>query len=188
MHGGGLERHTKRVLGRLFMRGACIAMLNCVGCLQVSEIKAAVERTGAETVIFDDELSPGQPMQLIVLFFSSFRRQWRLSSAGLPHSLPVSIQHLDAFDCTTSISSSVLHYTAAGQLRNLERALGGAVRLCDRTALILDIFSQRAGTREGKLQVELAQVEYQLPRLTRMWSHLERQAGGAAGRTKGEHC
>ena len=41
----------------------------------------------------------------------------------------------------------------SGQLRNLERALGGSVRLCDRTALILDIFSQRAATREGKLQV-----------------------------------
>jgi GTP-binding protein HflX len=98
----------------------------------VAEIKAAVARTGADTVVFDDELSPGQ-------------------------------------------------------LRNLERALGGEARLCDRTALILDIFSQRAATREGKLQVELAQTEYQLPRLTKMWSHLERQAGGSGGgRTKGE--
>jgi len=52
------------------------------------------------------------------------------------------------------------------------------VRVCDRTALILDIFSQRAATKEATLQVELAQVEYQLPRLTRMWTHLERQAGG----------
>ena len=50
-----------------------------------------------------------------------------------------------------SIASPTPH--AAGQLRNLERALGEAVRLCDRTALILDIFSQRAQTREGKLQV-----------------------------------
>jgi GTPase len=91
-----------------------------VGAGKVSEIAAEVERLGAETVIFDDELSPGQ-------------------------------------------------------LRNLDKALGGKVRLCDRTALILDIFSQRAATREGQLQVELAQVEYQLPRLTKMWSHLERQ-------------
>lgn len=101
-----------------------------VGTGKVSEIAEAVARTGADLVIFDDELTPGQ-------------------------------------------------------LRNLERALGGTVSLCDRTTLILDIFSQRAATREGKLQVELAQAEYQLPRLTRMWSHLERQAGGAAGRTKG---
>ncbi|KAK2971485.1 hypothetical protein RJ640_020891 [Escallonia rubra] len=70
---------------------------------------------------------------------------------------------------------------SAGQLRNLEKALGGNVRVCDRTALILDIFDQRAATREAALQaifVTLAQMEYQLPRLTKMWTHLERQAGG----------
>lgn len=65
-----------------------------------------------------------------------------------------------------------------GQLRNLEKVFGGDVRVCDRTALILDIFNQRAATREAALQVSLAQMEYQLPRLTRMWTHLERQAGG----------
>ena len=64
------------------------------------------------------------------------------------------------------------------QARNLERALGPCARVCDRTALILDIFSQRARTREGMLQVQLAQSAYQLPRLTRMWTHLERQQGG----------
>ncbi|KAL6751593.1 GTP-binding family protein [Haematococcus lacustris] len=76
-----------------------------------------------------------------------------------------------------------------GQLRNLEKAFGGeaaGVRVCDRTALILDIFSQRAGTREGKLQVELAQTEYQLPRLTRMWSHLDRVGGGGQVKGAGE--
>jgi GTP-binding protein HflX len=99
-----------------------------IGTGKVAEIVAAVQRTGAETVIFDDELSPGQ-------------------------------------------------------LRNLDRALGGECRLCDRTALILDIFSQRAASREGKLQVELAQVEYQIPRLTKMWAHLERQSG--SGQVKG---
>ncbi len=55
--------------------------------------------------------------------------------------------------------------------------------MIDRTALILDIFAQHANTREGKLQVELAQYEYRLPRLTRAWVHLARQAGGGAGRT-----
>ena len=103
-----------------------------VGTGKVAEIAEAIRDTGAETVLFDDELSPGQ-------------------------------------------------------MRNLEKALGKNVRLCDRTALILDIFSQRAATREGKLQVELAQAEYQLPRLTRMWSHLERQTsgGGQGGQVKG---
>ena len=67
------------------------------------------------------------------------------------------------------------------QARNLSRALDDKVGVCDRTMLILDIFSQRARTAEGKLQVEMASLEYQLPRLSKMWTHLERQAGGAGG-------
>ncbi|KAL5780555.1 hypothetical protein ACOSQ2_011292 [Xanthoceras sorbifolium] len=94
-----------------------------IGSGKVAEIKSAIHALGVETVIFDDELSPGQ-------------------------------------------------------LRNLEKAFGGDVRVCDRTALILDIFNQRAATHEAALQVALAQMEYQLPRLTKMWTHLERQAGG----------
>ena len=66
--------------------------------------------------------------------------------------------------------------------RELEKALGLTIRVIDRTALILDIFAQHAHTREGMLQVELAQYEYNLPRLTRAWTHLERQAGGGGGR------
>jgi len=72
------------------------------------------------------------------------------------------------------------------QARNLERKLGGKVRICDRTALILDIFSQRAQTAEGQLQVEMAQLEYEMPRLTKMWSHLERQSGSGAVKGMGE--
>jgi GTP-binding protein HflX len=68
-------------------------------------------------------------------------------------------------------------------LRELERIFGENVRILDRTALILDIFAQHAGTREGALQVELAQYEYRLPRLTRAWTHLARQAGGGGGRS-----
>ncbi|NLN70902.1 MAG: GTPase HflX, partial [Chloroflexi bacterium] len=58
-----------------------------------------------------------------------------------------------------------------------------SLQVIDRTALILDIFAQHAHTREGSLQVELAQYEYRLPRLTRAWTHLARQAGGGGGRT-----
>jgi len=65
------------------------------------------------------------------------------------------------------------------QQRNLEKALD--LKVLDRTALILDVFAQHARTREGMLQVELAQYQYRLPRLTRMWTHLARQAGGRAG-------
>jgi GTP-binding protein HflX len=67
--------------------------------------------------------------------------------------------------------------------RELEESFGENMRVIDRTTLILDIFGQHAQTREGKLQVELAQYEYFLPRLTRAWSHLARQAGGGGGRT-----
>lgn len=70
------------------------------------------------------------------------------------------------------------------QQRNLESALD--LRVIDRTQLILDIFAQRAQSREGKLQVELAQLEYLLPRLTRLWSHLSRLAGGIGTRGPGE--
>jgi GTP-binding protein HflX len=71
-----------------------------------------------------------------------------------------------------------------GQHRNLEHEL--EMQVLDRTALILIIFGQRAHTREGRLQVELAQVEYDLPRLTRQWSHLSRQRGSVQQRGEGE--
>src|SRR5216683_3048599 len=71
-----------------------------------------------------------------------------------------------------------------GQHRNLEREL--ETQVLDRTALILIIFGQRARTREGRLQVELAQVEYDLPRLARQWSHLSRQKGSVQQRGEGE--
>jgi len=70
------------------------------------------------------------------------------------------------------------------QTRNLERTT--EVKVIDRSALILDIFAGRARSREARTQVELAQLEYMLPRLTRQWSHLERQAGGIGTRGVGE--
>jgi GTP-binding protein HflX len=101
-----------------------------IGPGKVEEVRALVEETQAEVILFDEELSP---------------------------------RHL----------------------RELEKILGDKVRILDRTALILDIFAQHAGTREGALQVELAQYEYRLPRLTRAWTHLARQAGGGGGRSGG---
>ena len=98
-----------------------------IGSGKVEELVALRADTGAQVVVFDDELSPAQQ-------------------------------------------------------RELEKATGGAVKILDRTALILDIFAQHARTREGSLQVELAQYEYRLPRLTRAWTHLARQGGGAAAR------
>lgn len=70
------------------------------------------------------------------------------------------------------------------QGRNLEKVTSRKV--VDRTQLILDIFAQRARSREGRLQIELAQLQYLLPRLTRMWTHLSRQSGGIGTRGPGE--
>ncbi len=117
-----------RVVGQLTQALDHPNVRTYIGPGKVDELRALVEDTAGDIVIFDDELSP--------------RHQ-----------------------------------------RELETALGPAVRVLDRTALILDIFAQHAHTSEGMLQVELAQLEYLLPRLTRQWTHLARQAGGGAGRT-----
>ncbi len=76
------------------------------------------------------------------------------------------------------------HILSPGQERNLERAID--CRVIDRTSLILDIFAQRARSHEGKLQVELAQLEHLATRLVRGWTHLERQKGGIGLRGPGE--
>ncbi len=78
----------------------------------------------------------------------------------------------------------VNHSLSPAQQRNLERTIN--VRVVDRVALILDIFALRAQSHEGKLQVELAQLQHLATRLTRMWSHLERQRGGIGMRGPGE--
>lgn len=86
-------------------------------------------------------------------------------------------QRIDTVICDDELTPS--------QQENMEEALGGA-KIIDRTALILDIFAGRAQTHEGRLQVELAQHEYLLPRLAGQWSHLERLGGGIGTRGPGE--
>jgi GTP-binding protein HflX len=82
-------------------------------------------------------------------------------------------QHCHRADVDTVIFDDEL---SPAQSRNLERVFN--CKILDRTSLILDIFAQRARTREGKLQIELAQLQHLLPRLTRFWGHLSRQKGG----------
>ena len=72
------------------------------------------------------------------------------------------------------------------QIRNIERIFGNECKVLDRSNLILDIFASRAQTAQARTQVELAQYQYLLPRLTRMWTHLERQKGGIGMRGPGE--
>ena len=118
-----------KVLGSLVQRRGTLHPATFIGKGKVEEMKALVESTGAEMIIFDDDLSPAQ-------------------------------------------------------VRNLEKASN--CKVIDRSELILDIFARRARTRESRLQVELAQLEYTLPRLMGMWKHLERQAGGIGTRGPGE--
>lgn len=82
-------------------------------------------------------------------------------------------RHCRSADVDTVIFDDEL---SAAQSRNLEQVFN--CKILDRTSLILDIFAQRARTREGKLQIELAQLQHLLPRLTRFWGHLSRQKGG----------
>lgn len=115
------------VVGQTVQRMQQIDPNTYVGSGKVEEIKEQMLELDAQSIVFDDELSP--------------RHQ-----------------------------------------RQLEREFGESIKVLDRSALILDIFAQHARTKEGALQVELAQYEYRLPRLTRQWTHLARQAGGGSAR------
>ncbi len=72
-----------------------------------------------------------------------------------------------------------------GQVRNLEKAWGDGVRVLDRPGLILDVFALHARSREARTQVELAQLQYLLPRLAGRYGHLSRLGGGIGGRRRG---
>lgn len=118
-----------RVVGRLTQRMATPQQNFYLGKGKLADLNTLKNDTGAETIIFDDELNPTQQL-------------------------------------------------------NLEKTL--KVKVIDRAALILDIFAGRAKTREGQLQVQLAQMQYLLPRLAGQWSHLERLGGGIGTRGPGE--
>jgi GTP-binding protein HflX len=126
---GLAEAAGARVVGQLTQRRAAPDAATYMGRGKLDELKALIGRLGADCIIFDNDLSPGQT-------------------------------------------------------RNLEQAL--KVKVLDRTELILDIFADRAQTYEARLAVELAQLEYSLPRLKRMWTHLSRQKKGIGLRGPGE--
>ena len=148
--------------------------------------------------MFENEIRPQRAM-LVALDTGEYDAEASLAeleeltrTAGADPVLTLS-QKRPAPDTATCIGSGMVEQTAElcekeeidllifdreltpTQIRNLEKACN--VRVIDRTTLILDIFAQRAKTAEGRLQVELAQYQYLLPRLTGMWTHLERQAG-----------
>jgi GTP-binding protein HflX len=119
------------VLDLISQKRDTAAAATFIGSGKVEELAVQCRETGANIVIFDDDLSPAQG-------------------------------------------------------RNLSEILGLNVKVIDRTELILDIFAQRARTREGQIQVELAQLQYMLPRLAGLWTHLSRQRGGVGSRGPGE--
>ncbi|MGJ8660669.1 MAG: GTPase HflX [Bacteroidota bacterium] len=90
-------------------------------------------------------------------------------------------EYIDANDIELAIFDDEL---SPSQLRNIERVL--EIKILDRNNLILDIFASRARTSHARAQVELAQMQYMLPRLTRLWTHLDRQKGGVGMRGPGE--
>ena len=90
-------------------------------------------------------------------------------------------QYIDSNDIGTAIFDDEL---SPAQIRNIEKVLD--CKILDRTNLILDIFAQRAQTSSAKTQVELAQYQYMLPRLTKLWTHLDKQKGGIGMRGPGE--
>ncbi|HDZ40384.1 MAG TPA: GTPase HflX [Bacteroidetes bacterium] len=95
------------------------------------------------------------------------------------------IQEIETFVRDNDINLAIFdEELSPSQMRNIEKVL--KCRILDRTNLILDIFARRARTAHARVQVELAQYEYLLPRLTRMWTHLERQKGGIGLRGPGE--
>ncbi len=95
------------------------------------------------------------------------------------------MEEIEAYIKAENIDMAVFDDELSGsQIRNIEKVL--ECKILDRTNLILDIFAQRAQTAHAKVQVELAQYQYLLPRLTRMWTHLERQRGGIGLRGPGE--
>ncbi len=105
-----------------------------------------------------------------------------------PSTLIGSGKVIELQDAVTALGANVVIFDdelSPRQQREIEEVLGENTKVLDRTALILDIFASHARTREGAVQVELAQYEYRLPRLTRAWTHLARQAGGRAGGATG---
>lgn len=89
------------------------------------------------------------------------------------------IGQADELQCSLLVFNDDISPT---QIKNIQKKAGEKIKVLDRTGLILDIFTKHARTKEAKTQVELAQLEYLLPRLTRQWTHLERQMGGIGTR------
>lgn len=145
----------------------------------VCDAKTTIERTQEclDELAFLLETAGGIPVKRVVQNLERPDSRTYIGSGKLDEV----VEYKNALDADFIVFDDEL---SPAQLRNLEKAFN--CRILDRTTLILDIFAKRARTSTAKTQVELAQLQYMLPRLTRMWTHLERQRGGIGMRGPGE--
>ena len=147
--------------------------------VSVCDAKSSMERTEEclNELAFLLETAGGVPVKSVIQKLDRPDSRTYIGSGKLEEV----VEYKNALDVDFIVFDDEL---SPAQLRNLEKAF--ECRILDRTTLILDIFAKRARTSIAKTQVELAQLQYMLPRLTRMWTHLERQRGGIGMRGPGE--
>ncbi len=159
-----IRRYTQKVNGP--------SSVTYLGTGKLEEIAAFIkEKQDAVDAYWDEQIALGNPYQQTIVAGKKSRHGDKYAN--------------DALDIIKSNAPQPVGMVifddelSAKQLRNIEKVL--QVKILDRTSLILDIFAMRAQTSAAKTQVELAQYKYMLPRLTRLWTHLERQRGGSVG-------
>ena len=157
------ETAGARVVRRFTQRMNGPSSVTYLGTGKLEEIAQFIKETQDEVdAYWEEQAALGHPCQPTIV--TGTKRPDAVPEAAVPQPVGMVI-----FDDELS----------AKQLRNIEQVL--KVKILDRTSLILDIFAMRAQTAAAKTQVELAQYRYMLPRLTRLWTHLERQRGGSVG-------
>ncbi len=153
-----IKRYTQRVNGP--------SSVTYIGTGKLAEIRDFIKQKEDEVdAYWEEQTELGNPYEQVIIAGShKYAAKRKEIDLNIPQPVGMVI-----FDDELS----------AKQMRNIEKEL--QVKILDRTSLILDIFAMRAQTAAAKTQVELAQYKYMLPRLTRLWTHLERQRGGSVG-------
>ncbi len=153
-----IKRYTQRVNGP--------SSVTYIGTGKLAEIRDFIKQKEDEVdAYWEEQAELGNPYEQVIIAGS---QKYAAKRKELDPNIPQPVGMV-IFDDELS----------AKQIRNIEKEL--QVKILDRTSLILDIFAMRAQTAAAKTQVELAQYKYMLPRLTRLWTHLERQRGGSVG-------
>jgi GTP-binding protein HflX len=169
-------------------------------------MRDAIVRNPSESALLVGVITPNQPEELTLEYLSELEfladtagaRVVRHFTQRLPHPDPRTfvgsgkLQEINDYLLMHSVDLVIFDDELSGaQIRNIEKVfnpnpLEATVKVLDRSTLILDIFASRARTAQSRLQVELAQHEYLLPRLTKMWTHLSKQKGGIGMKGPGE--